>query len=229
MDLDRVRAHFDDEASAYDAQILRIVPQYREQGELILQVLPFEVDQPIRALDLGCGTGALAYLILAAFPTATLVACDLSPSMLARCEARLARFAPRAQFRQADFGTCPLGACEFDLVVSGLAIHHLGSASARSLYRRVAEALRPGGMFVNRELVRGDTPSWTGAYETLWRQHVALHDEGDEAWFHRYLEEDQPVPVADHMAWLREADFAEVACHYRRLNFAIFSGSKPGG
>jgi tRNA (cmo5U34)-methyltransferase len=227
MDLQRVRAHFDEEASAYDAQILRIVPQYREQGELILEVLPFDTDRPIRALDLGCGTGVLSYLVLAAFPEAAVVACDLSTNMLAMCGRRLARFAPRATFRQADFGACDLGAGEFDLVVSGLAIHHLDGAGVRALYRRIHRALRPGGMFVNRELVLGATPAWTKRYEALWREHVALSGERDEGWFKRYLDEDQPASVEDHLRWLRDAAFVEVACHFRRLNFAVFGGSKP--
>lgn len=227
MDLHRVRAHFDEEASAYDTQILRIVPQYREQGELILDVLPFNTSRPVRALDLGCGTGALAYLVLSAFPEATVVACDLSENMLAMCARRLARFAPRATFRQTDFGACDLGAGEFDLVVSGLAIHHLDGAGARALYQRIHRALRPGGMFVNRELVLGATPAWTKRYEALWREHVTLSGERDESWFQNYLDEDQPAAVEEHLMWLRDAAFIEVACHYRRLNFAIFGGSKP--
>jgi tRNA (cmo5U34)-methyltransferase len=227
MDLERVRAHFDEEAPAYDAQILRIVPQYREQGELILEMLPFDTSRSIRALDLGCGTGALSYLVLAAFPVATVVACDLSRKMLAMCERRLARFAPRVAFRHADFATCDLGAGEFDVVVSGLAIHHLDGEGARALYERIRSALRPGGMFLNRELVLGATPAWTKVYERLWREHVAISGERNEGWFQRYMDEDQPASVEDHLTWLRDAGFIEVACHYRRLNFAVFGGSKP--
>jgi tRNA (cmo5U34)-methyltransferase len=227
MDLQRVRARFDEEASAYDAQILRLVPQYREQGEVILEVLPFDTGRPIRALDLGCGTGALSYLVLAAFPEATVVACDLSENMLAMCGRRLARFAPRATFRQADFGACDLGAGEYDLVVSGLAIYHLDGANTRALYGRILRALRRGGKFVNRELVLGPTPTWTNRYEELWREHVALSGDRDEGWFEKYVAEDQPASVEDHLAWLRDAAFTEVACHFRRLNFAVFSGSKP--
>jgi len=226
MDLKRVRAHFDEEASAYDAQILRIVPWYREQGELVLEVLPFDTSRSIRVLDLGCGTGALSYLMLAAFPAATVVACDLSENMLAMCNRRLARFAPRATFRQADFGACDLGHGEFDLVVSGLAIHHLDGAGTRALYQRIHRALRPGGMFVNRELVLGSTSAWARRYEELWREHVALSGERDETWFRKYVDEDQPATVEEHLAWLREAEFVEVACHYRRLNFAVFGGSR---
>ncbi len=226
MDLARVRQHFDEEATAYDAQIVRIVPQYREQAELILAVLPFEEHHPIRVLDLGCGTGALSFSVLAGFPAATVVACDVSENMLAMCERRLARFAPRATFRKDDFGTAHLGTDAFDLVVSGLAIHHLDSSATRTLYARIHQALTPGGMFVNRELVVGDTPAWTARYEQLWREHVATTGDSDQSWFQKYLDEDQPVSLEDHLRWLHEAGFTEIACHFRRLNFAVFSGSK---
>jgi tRNA (cmo5U34)-methyltransferase len=226
MDVKRVLAHFDDEALAYDDRILRMVPQYREQAELMLQLLPFEVSQPIAILDLGCGTGALSYTVLAAFPEATLVACDLAPNMIDVCRRRLARFASRAAFRVADFGQFDLGIAAFDLVLSGLAIHHLDAHGTQALYGRIHRALRQGGIFLNRELVLGSTPAWTRRYEALWREHVASSGQRDEGWFQQYLNEDQPASVEDHLTWLRESAFDEVACHYRRLNFAVFSGSK---
>jgi tRNA (cmo5U34)-methyltransferase len=227
MDLQQVRTHFDQEASTYDDQILRIVPLYREQGELMLEVLPFDRGQTLRVLDLGCGTGVLSCLVLAAFPLAEVVAFDVSANMLTRCRERLGRFAPRAAFRLGDFGDADLGAGEFDLVVSGLAIHHLEPTGTRDLYRRIHRALRPGGMFVHRELVLGANPAWTARYEALWREHVALTGERDGAWFQQYLNEDRPVSLEDHLDWLRDSAFADVACHFRRLNFAVFSGSKP--
>jgi tRNA (cmo5U34)-methyltransferase len=226
MQLDAVRAHFDREAEAYDEQILRMVPQYREQGEIMLQVLPFDGARPLRVLDLGCGTGVLSALVLAAFPAASVVACDLSARMLDICRRRLERFGTRAAFWQADFGDCELGEAQFELVISGLAIHHLEPLRASALYKRIQRALRSGGMFVNRELVLGATASWTRRYEALWRQHVASDGELDAAWFQQYLDEDRPASVDDHLDWLRDAGFAEVACHYRRFNFAVVSGSK---
>jgi tRNA (cmo5U34)-methyltransferase len=226
MRLEDVRAHFDREAEAYDSQILRMVPQYREQGEILLQVLPFDADRPLRVIDLGCGTGVLSALVAAAFPLASVVACDLSANMLEVCRRRLAGFGTRASFWQADFSDCELGEARFDLVVSGLAIHHLEPLRAAALYKRIHRSLRPGGMFVNRELVLGATAAWTRRYEALWRQHAASSGELDAAWFQQYLDEDRPASVDDHLGWLHEAGFVEVACHYQRFNFAVVSGNK---
>jgi len=47
----------------------------------------------------------------------------------------------------------------FDLVVSALAIHHLESDGKRLLFRRIAEALGPGGRFVLADVIVPDDPS----------------------------------------------------------------------
>jgi cyclopropane fatty-acyl-phospholipid synthase-like methyltransferase len=44
---------------------------------------------------------------------------------------------------------------DFDAIVSALAIHHLEDAEKRSLFARIHERLRPGGVFVNAEQVVG--------------------------------------------------------------------------
>ncbi|MEW6753097.1 MAG: hypothetical protein AB1505_19280 [Candidatus Latescibacterota bacterium] len=39
-------------------------------------------------------------------------------------------------------------------------------------------------------------------------------------------EADRPASVEEQMAWLAQAGFVEVACHWRQINFAVFSGSR---
>jgi len=193
----------------------------------MLQLLPFETDRALTALDLGCGTGVLSHLLLRAFPKAQLISLDLSENMLTQCRARLAAFGERATFVRGDFGTTELPG-GVDLVVSGLAIHHLNDDGKQALYRKIFQLLRPGGMFLNREIVLGETPHWSRRYEQMWRAHVAAGGAADDGWFQKYVDEDLPATVSAQLQWLRNAGFVDVACHWQRLNFAIFGGSKPG-
>jgi SAM-dependent methyltransferase len=62
----------------------------------------------------------------------------------------------------------PLPAGRYDAVVTALAVHHLDDAGKRSLYRRVADALAPGGVFVNAEQVAGPTPELDRRYHEVW-------------------------------------------------------------
>ncbi len=224
----QVRDHFEEEALEYDRSILRLVPHYHEQHEILLQLLPFPRARAIRVLDLGCGTGVLTFVVLHAFPQARGVAFDLTANMLAEAGRTLARFGERVIFRQGDFGCDDLGG-PFDLVVSGLAIHHLDDPGKRRLYQRIFAALAPGGVFLNREIVLGATPALTASYEQLWRGFAERSGELDETWFRNYFEEDRPAAIEDQLGWLREAGFADVGCHWQYLNFAIFGGRKPGG
>jgi tRNA (cmo5U34)-methyltransferase len=52
----------------------------------------------------------------------------------------------------------PLPEGPFDLVVSTLAVHHLDAAGKADLFRRVADALAPGGRFVLADVVVPERP-----------------------------------------------------------------------
>jgi len=222
----RVREHFEEEAVVYDRSILRLVPHYEEQHDVLLQLIPFPRDRAIRVLDLGCGTGVLTFVVLEAFPHARAVSLDLTANMILEAGKTLARFGDRSTLRQGDFGRDDLGG-PFDLVVSGLAIHHLDDPGKRALYRRIFAALAPGGVFFNREIVRGATPAITTTYERLWRRFAERDGELDDTWFRKYFDEDKPAAVEEQLAWPRDAGFADVGCHWQYLNFAIFGGRRP--
>ena len=111
-----------------------------------------------RILDLGAGTGETARRVLEKHPGARVVLVDASAEMLEA--ARLALPEDRVEqiiVRQLED---PLPDGPFDLVVSALAVHHLESAEKRLLFRRIAEALEPGGRFVLADVIIPDDPSW---------------------------------------------------------------------
>lgn len=74
-----------------------------------------EVPPPRRALDLGTGTGAAAFLLAERFPAAEVVGVDLAPEMVAAAEAKIpAELDGRVRFLVADAAALPLptGSCE---------------------------------------------------------------------------------------------------------------------
>lgn len=99
-------------------------------------------------LELGIGTGETARRILDRHPDALLTAIDSSPEMLERAREAV----PHADIRLARLED-PLPAGPFELIVSALAVHHLDGAAKRDLFRRVADALAPGGRFVLADIV----------------------------------------------------------------------------
>jgi tRNA (cmo5U34)-methyltransferase len=225
VNLEEVRNTFERQAFNYDRLIPKLIPYYREQHTLLLELIPFDKGDRFKALDLGCGTGILSHLILQNFPQATVVSFDLAENMLAVCQKNLLAYEERSLLKLGNFATDDLGS-GYDLVISGLAIHHLDNDAKQNLFKRLFSAMNSGGLLLIRDVVTGATTKLTKQYEQLWRDYIKSNGEDDRHWFQKYLEEDIPSSVEDQIQWLKKAGFTEVGCHWRYFNFAIFGGMK---
>src|SRR5262245_25806255 len=101
-----------------------------------------------RVLEIGCGEGVAACQL--AYCGARVTGIDLSPASIEVARRRLALHGFEADFRVADIATDDLGEGCFDVVWCDLILHHL-VAELDGVMRRLARALRPGGLFVARE------------------------------------------------------------------------------
>lgn len=225
MQLNNVRQHFEKEAFNYDDLVLRIIPYYREQHQVMLNLIDLPRDTSLKVLDLGCGTGVLSHLILQNFQQANVVAFDFAENMLMACQNNLSAYQNRVEFKQGDFAVDDIGS-DYDLVVSGLAIHHLDAEAKKKLFKNLFSIMNSGGLLLIREIVKGASEELTQKYEKLWRNFIHDNGEDENYWFGKYLEEDIPDSVENQTQWLAEAGFIDVACHWRYFNFAIFGGRK---
>ena len=181
----------------------------RRAGDDVLRsVLP---DRPTSLLDLGCGDGRLAALALEARPSLDrVVAVDSSPPMVARARSRFAGDR-RVTVRRWDMARPidPLG--RFDLIVSGLAIHHLEDHRKQALFAEVAGQLTPGGQFANLEVVASATPELHAEFLGL------IGRPADDP-------EDRLASTDDQLSWMRAAGLAQVDCLWRWRGFAVLVG-----
>ena len=139
----RSRAAFDAQATTYDAGM---------QGEHARRLYPHVLAEVRRAveggpaprlLDLGCGTGALAELVLGALPGARLTCVDLSPRMV---EAARARLRDRADVLLADVERLPLHEDAFDVAWCNDSFHHYPDPERAAF--QAWRVLAPGGALV---------------------------------------------------------------------------------
>ena len=101
----------------------------------------------------------------------------------------------------------------FDAVVSGFAIHHVSDERKRALYREVFGILGPGGVFLNLEHVASPTPELHDGFLYA----IGSSPEGDDP-------SNKLAPVADQLAWLRDAGFGQVDCHWKWRELALLGG-----
>jgi SAM-dependent methyltransferase len=195
-------------AHEYLHRVGTLAPRIAGEG-VLAEILP---EAPERVLDLGCGDGRLADLVLRERPhVAEVVAVDISPPML---DAARERFADdvRVDVRSHDMGTPITALGSFDLIVSGFAIHHLEDDRKRTLFAQIAEQLRPGGVFANLEVIQTATPELQAAFvEAIGRPC------GDP--------EDRLVDIETQLGWMRDAGLRQVDCMWRWRGFALLTGS----
>jgi tRNA (cmo5U34)-methyltransferase len=226
MNSEDVRDQFDKMAPDYETLINRLVPYYLKQNSLLMDLIPFERKTPFKALDLGTGPGVLSRLLLDTFPNVHVTAFDISPVMLETCKKKLWAYPKRATLIQGDFMKEDWGD-GFDVVLAGLILQHTNDAGKRAFFQRAIKKMKPGGILLSRDIVRGTTPRLTQEYERLWRLYMRAQGEDGTVWYSKFQAEDLPVSVEEQLKWLSEAGFVDVDCHWRYLNFAITGGRKP--
>lgn len=146
---------------------------------------PFDLNQPFRCLELGCGQGFSLCLQAANYPQAQFLGIDLKAEHIAHARAlasagglanvafALADFNSLEQQRQPDWG-------EFDIVtahgVLGWVSPHIGA----KLLSAAAAALRPGGLF---SVSYNCQPGWLSAlpFQATVKQFQRDHGDGQPA------------------------------------------------
>ena len=217
----RVSSHLGLQVADYDALIRKWIPAYDAMLDTVVSIVrtlhaPFVV-------DLGAGTGALGGAILERVPESRVQLVDIDPNMLELATARVARFGARAGHVRGSFAD-PLPRC--NAVVASLALHHVPvREDKRALYRRVREALRPGGVLAIADATvheHGRAHDWI--YE-LWAAHMGPHGisraEADQL-FTSWAKEDTYQPLHVEFALLAEAGFDRPECFWKHGPMAVY-------
>ncbi len=128
------------DARTYD----RVADPMHRWGLEVLDRLPLAGTE--RVLDAGCGSGRVTEALAERLPSGRVVALDASAAMLAEARHRLARFADRIEYVQADLGRPLPIEGSVDAILSTATFHWVPDHDA--LFRNLAAVLRTGGRLV---------------------------------------------------------------------------------
>lgn len=113
-------------------------------------------EEPIRILDVGCGTGLELEAIFERAPNARVTAMDQAPRMLAEVKRKYAERMSQIELLEASCVDWPAGLVGFDYVVSILCVHHFPPETKVGIYRSFRRALKAGGMYIEGDqMTRG--------------------------------------------------------------------------
>jgi tRNA (cmo5U34)-methyltransferase len=236
----RVSAHLGVDAAAYDAAIRRFIPGYEEMIAEVVSILDDSLDEAVRVVDLGAGTGALAGAILAGIPRSRVILVDIDPHMLDVAAARIARHGGRAELRCATFddalgalaaGVAPAapavdGDPGIGAIVASLALHHVADLDRkRALYSRIHAALAPGGVFLSADATVHEAGPEHARIFREWATgmgHAGIPAAEAESLFAKWAGEDRYYPLAVELDLLASAGFARPECFWKRGASTVF-------
>jgi len=168
--------------------------------------------------DLGCGAGNFSLKLSQRFALDRITLVDLSANMLQRAVERLAVAVPgtAVSAQQCDIRALALPAGSQDLIVAAAVLHHLREESEwAAMFRKLFEALRPGGSVWIWDLVEHDIPGLQAEMWSRYGEYLA----GMKGVEYRdkvlaYVEyEDSPRSVGFQLEQLRGAGFQADVVH----------------
>jgi tRNA (cmo5U34)-methyltransferase len=219
------------------------VPEREQQMHIMVDLLKGLLPSSW-VLELCCGEGLFAEMMLDEMPEATYWGLDGSALMLEYAKQRLSRFGGRARLASFDLSDHSWRKIDpsIQAVVSSLAIHHLDGWGKQTLFRDVYAMLVEGGVFIVADMVEPATMQGREIAADAWDEVVrerSLELDGSTAGLNFFLHEgwntyrtldpddiDHPSPLFDQLVWLKQAGFVDIDVHFFQAGHALFSGWK---
>jgi len=209
-----------------------------QRFQFMCDLFPFLTDATVTILDVGAGYGPVSKFILDQFPNATCIAQDGSEPMLQHARQIMASYGARFQPYQADLfdkNWLLQQSGPFDAAVSASCLHNLRDFKRISeIYGDIRTHLKPGGVFLNLDLVNAPTLELQRHYVRVAvarRQREGGPREGVTAMLqqaHQAAEHGPahafPANLDEQLAALRAVGFTDVDCFWKDLRQALFGG-----
>ncbi len=226
--MEKIKQHFEAEAKEFDAIIRRLIPFYEQMINALVLALPCNSSQPIRVIDLGCGTGTIARSIKDIYPAAQITCVDIAEKMLQIAQTKLGKGGD-IRYQLANFEDYEFDSV-YDVAVSSLALHHLVSEDDKiQFYKKIYDCLTPSGVFYNADVILASNAYLQERYMEKWQECMLLdvsQKELKQKWIPKYYDEDHPSKLMNQLDWLRNIGFSDVDVIWKYFNFAVYGGWK---
>ena len=173
----------------YDERHLKLI----EAKEKIIDFLPKNIT---KVVDLGAGTGLQLIKLYKQYPNVHTIAIDISDGMLKKLVERHLSdniTIVNNSFFEYDFGE------DVDAVISSQALHHFDPNDKLTLYKKVYNCLKNGGVFVNEDYFANDVETEKQLFDDYYN---LVRGEGKHY--------DTPLTVEHEIEVLKKAGFNDI-------------------
>lgn len=212
---------FDDEvASVFDDMLQRSIPYYKDNINLIVEILHKRKYQNI--CDVGCSTGNLLLALAQKLKNINLVGIDNSQSMLQMARAKASAYGANIKFIEADFLDFEFN---FDAVILNYTLQFVRPINRTNLLSKIKHSLPSGGILILSEKLISQNKQLDKELIDIY--HYFKQEQGysdTEISKKREALENILIPYTqeENISLLKSAGFAEVEMIFRFANFATF-------
>jgi tRNA (cmo5U34)-methyltransferase len=211
--MDTLKDSFQNISKEYDKAIINFIPYYNEMVRILIESIPYNNEDEIRVLDLGCGTGNITKKIKDKFPNAHINCLDLVEEMIQLSKTKLKDYED-IDFVVGDFSDIDFNN-NYDLIISSLAIHHIKGKGKLEIYKKIFSSLNKNGYFLLCDKVLAVT-------EHGQKLNHRLYNNTEKANFHH----DFPSTIIDNLKWFDKAGFKNIDVVWKYYGEAILIGNK---
>ncbi len=209
-------------------------PTRAEQLDILADLVAARTGDGDHVLDLGCGLGYVALLILEKRPGLSIVGIDRNAEALAQAQTNLAGHA--GDFTGIvgdleDLAGIDVPAGPFRAIYTALTFHDLPDGGKRAVIGWAADHLAPGGYFLLYDRLRLTAPGLFDLQRDIWsrleRVHgVAMRDAPDyDAYLADLGTDNRPASLGDYVEWFADAGLAMQILHLHG-NVALIGGAR---
>ncbi|MBO7380446.1 MAG: class I SAM-dependent methyltransferase [Neisseriaceae bacterium] len=221
-----IELQFNQIAQEYDANRKKFIPCFDDYYQSTTAFIAANINPPKNIVDLGSGTGLLAYYWYQHFPDANYLLVDIADDMLNVAKRRFCEV-DNVSYQLIDY-TKELPNALFDTVISALSIHHLTHSEKQALFAKIYQALPKNGVFVNYDQFCAGDNQINLWYEHYWENHLThsgLTDKDLALWQER-RKLDKECSVEEECAMLKQSGFTTAKCVYTHQKFSVIVALK---
>lgn len=203
--IEEMSLFFNDRADGYDSHMLgeMNLAEFYDAIEKCFE----PVAKSVKLLDLGCGTGLEIEKVFNVYPDAEITAVDLSENMLEKLKEKFVGRLSNINIICGSYFDVPLGVEAFEYVLSTYSLHHFSHDDKTELYKRIHDALKPGGRYIEGDYMAASMEEENRCLEENRRIREEL---GLNEGFYHY---DTPFTAETQIRLLRQAGFHDIRVH----------------
>lgn len=224
MKNDKVLNAFNDASDKYDNYRKQAIPNMDLFYESAINQTTDYINPKI--LDLGAGTGILTQLLINKHPESEITLIDFSEEMLDKAKNKF-KDNPNITYIKDDYLSHSYEN-SYDIIISSLSIHHLEDDEKQRLYQKIYDQLNVGGIFINADLILGNTPNTEELFKSIDEAHLLKQDMPDtqKDVLRQRRKLDKPATYADNIDFLKKAGFVDVEIIYKYYRYTVISANK---